>query len=253
MSAVEGVTVSYRYNPMLKNLFKPGNLKRIYLAGTEVILNGNRDCENFIATQITNKATVESIDYGLELVFEHDKLIEAYKYEYGEKQKLSLSGREKGLQYQEFKENKILQMMEDQNGPHQLGGEPPVKFEFPDNDCIVPFQYLGFLSDTDPHFNWLPFTLLLTCPIYLNIGKVFLDYSNPYKPVIINRAEVEKADTSFAEDLNRDSEIVFNAMRFSLSEARSFEEPGHSGIPCWIQNPEIPVCPKTGNRMKFLL
>jgi hypothetical protein len=52
--------------------------KTIFLAGWEVHLNGDEQCENFIATQVTNKATVDSLCYGIELVFENNKLTKAY-------------------------------------------------------------------------------------------------------------------------------------------------------------------------------
>ena len=52
--------------------------KSVFLAGWEVHLNGDQQCENFISTQITNKRTVETLYSGIELVFENDKLIRNY-------------------------------------------------------------------------------------------------------------------------------------------------------------------------------
>lgn len=226
--------------------------KSIYLAGWEVRLNGDQNCENFIATQITNKATVEKIYSGTELVFENNQLVKAYDYEEGEKKDRKLAEDEVGLPYQAFEENRILQLIFDENGLHQLGGEVPDGFKFPENSCVVPFQYLGFISNQEKHFGWLPFTLHLTCPIYLDIENVFLDYSDPNHPTIINKEEVEEADTSYEEDLNQDSEIVFNEKKFSLVQKEEFSENGHAGIPNWIQDPTIPSCPKSGKRMKFV-
>ena len=224
----------------------------IYLAGWEVRLNGDQNCENFIATQITNKATVEKIYSGTELVFENNKLIKAYDYEEGERKERKLAEDELGLPYQEFEENRILQLDFDENGLHQLGGEVPDGFKLPENSCVVPFQYLGFLDNQDEYFGWLPFRLHLTCPIYLDIENVFLDYSDPNHPFIINKEEVEEADTSYEEDLNQNTEIVFNEKKFSFIPEEEFFEGGHAGIPCWIQAPTIPICPKSGKRMKFL-
>ena len=216
------------------------------------LTNGDQQYENFIATQITNKATVETLYSGIELIFENDKLIKAYDYEEGNKKERELKADEIGLEYKEFEENKILQLVEDEDGLHQLGGEIPTDFQLPENSCVVPFQYLGFIDNKDKNFNWLPFKVNLTCPIYLNIGNVFLDYSNPNNPTIINREDVEKADTSYEDDLNQNSEIVFNEMKFSFVEEEEFSGIGHSGIPNWIQYPDIPMCPKSGKRMKFL-
>lgn len=224
----------------------------IYLAGWEVRLNGDQRCENFIATQITNKATVENIYSGIELVFENDKLMKAYDYEEGERKERILEEDEIGLRFQAFEENRILQLIFDKNGLHQLGGEVPKDFKLPENSCVVPFQYLGFINSQDKHFGWLPFTIHLTCPIYLNIENVFLDYSDPNNPTIINKNEVEEADTSYEEDLNQNTEIVFNEMNFSFVQGEEFSENGHAGIPGWIQGPDIPNCPVSGKRMKFL-
>lgn len=226
--------------------------KSIFLAGWEVHLNGDQQCDNFIATQKTTKSTAMALYSSIELVFENDKLIKAYDCDEGEKNSRELMADEIGLEYKEFEENSIMQLIEDQNGLHQLGGEIPVDFQLPENNCIVPFQYLGFIDNKDKNFNWLPFKFNLTCPIYLNIGNVFLDYSNPNNPTILNKEDVERADTSFDEDLNRNSRIVFNELKFSFVLAKEFSEKGHSGIPNWIQYPTIPMCPKSGKRMKFL-
>src|SRR5690606_14339902 len=131
----------------------------------------------------------------------------AYDYEDGERKERKLAEDEKVLPYQEFEENRILQLMFDENGPHQLGGEVPDGFKLPENSCVVPFQYLGFLDNQDKYFSWLPFRLHLTCPIYLNFDNVFLDYSDPNHPLIINKEEVEEADTSYEKDLNQNTEI----------------------------------------------
>lgn len=239
---------------MFKNIFNRQNkiTKSIFLAGWEVHLNGDQQCENFIATQITNKETVKKLYSGIELIFKDAKLIEAYDYEEGNRKKRELGIDEIGLKYKEFEENRILQLVEDEYGLHQLGGAIPNGFQLPENNCIVPFQYLGFINNQDKNFNWLPFKINLTCPIYLNIDKVFLDYSNPNNPIIINREEVEKVDASYEYDLNQNTEIIFNEMKFSFIEEKEFSGVGHSGLPNWMQYPDIPLCPKSGKRMKFL-
>lgn len=240
---------------MFKNLFnrQTKTTKNIFLSGWEVDLNGDQQCENFIATQITNKQTVEKNYSGIELVFENNKLIKAYDYREGSRKDKQLTADEMGLEYKEFEENRILQLVGNLNGPHQIGGEIPNGFQLPENDCAVPFQYLGFIDNKDKYFNWLPFTVHLTFPIFLNTENVFLDYSNPGKPIIINKEDVENADTSYEDDLNKDSEIIYKELKFSFIERFEFDLPGHAGIPNWIQYPDIPMCPKSGRRMKFLL
>lgn len=230
---------------------KDSSMKVIYLIGWEVFLNGDQDCTNFIATQITNKSTFERASQGLELIFKEDKLSFVNEYYDGEKVERPLKKEEIGLDYCPYPENKILNLVESANGPHQLGGEIPNDFALPENKCKVPFQYLGFIDKHDPNFNWLPFRFHLIFPIYLNVGKVFLDYSNPNKTVLINREEVERADTYY-EELNEESKISFPKEQVVFTEDLEFEGTCHAGIPNWIQAPDIPLCPITGNRMRFL-
>lgn len=226
------------------------NIQIIYLLGWEVLLIGDEICENFIATQITNKQTFEFASVGLELVYQDKRLLKVNEYNDGIRVERELNEDEIGLQYSDYEENIILNVFQTIEGLHQLGGEIPHDFHLPDHNCTTSFQYLGFINNLDKNFDWLPFKLHLICPIYLNIGNVFLDYTNPLKPSIINRQEVEAADTD--DDLNPNSEIVFNEMKFSFIEDFEFGMGGHSGIPNWIQNPDIPICPKTGKRMTFL-
>lgn len=146
----------------------------------------------------------------------------------------------------------MFQIVENQDGLHQLGGEVPPDFELPKSNSTVPFQYFGCISNIDSNFNWLPFRIHLTCPIYLNIEKVFLDYSSPSHPTIINKIELESSDTAYDENLNKDSEIVFEEVKYNFLERVEWSHYGHAGVPIWKQSPRIPVCPKSGKLMKLL-
>lgn len=228
--------------------------KTIYLAGYigRIKLDGSRECETYMDAHATDKATVKSLAHGAELVFEDDKLVKAYEYTDGEKEDYSLDADEVGLAYREIKENRILIFKKNTKGVHQLGGEVPGDFQIPENNCVVPFQYLGYIDHQDENFNWLPFKLHLACPIYLNIGLVFLDYSTPHNPVIVNRDEVEQADTAYDDDLNQHSEIVYAETKFAFVESKKLPLVALAGIPKWTQQAEFPVCPKSGKTMKFV-
>jgi len=207
------------------------NIDLIYLLGWEVLLNGGEICDNFISTQITNKQTFVYTSMGLELIFKDKKIAFVNEYNDGIRVERKLKEEEIGLKYKDYETNLILNLIETFNGSHQLGGEIPEDIQLPDIECAVPFQYLGYIDNKDEKFSWLPFKIHLTCPIYLNIEKVFLYYANQNKPTIINREEVENADTSYDDDLNQNSEIVFNEMKFSFIEDVELSVTGHSGIP----------------------
>ena len=226
--------------------------KSLFLAGWEVIFNGDEKCENFLVTQAVDEKTAKTIWSSIELVFENGMLSKAYNYEEGEKSERPLEKDEIGLSFREVKENTLYCFIESEDGVHQLGGNLPNDFTMPEANTKVPFQYLGFFSNEDQAFDWLPFKLHLTCPIFLNFNKIFLDYTNPYSPIIINQKEFEKLDCSYQE-LNSESKIVFKPVPFDTVISNEFDFGlGHTGVPSWIQYPDIPRCPKTNKIMKFL-
>lgn len=242
---------------MIKNQFN-NPTKSIYLADWETrqIGSGYLISEDVIATHITNKKTAEALS-GIELVFENDKLSKAYHLDKDKKTERNLKSEEVGLEYKEFEENRKLELIEDKNGHHQLGGEIPNEFQLPENNCAVPFQYLGYINNQDEIFNWLPFKLHLTFPIYLDIedNDVYIDYSDAAKPIIFNKEYLEAAGTEYEDDLDQNSEIVYNEMKFSFiytKKGESFTETVLTGIPAWIQRDDIPLCPKSGKRMRFV-
>lgn len=234
---------------IFSNLFK--SKTSVFVAGWEARFNGDQDCEDFIATQITTKEFIER-NVGIELVFSDGKLTKTLRHENGEVQERPLLPDEAGYAKPDFPVNSIYRLMKSTRGLHQLGGEIPPGFSLPKPECVVPFQYFGFISHEDENFRWLPSTVHLTCPIYLNFSRVYLDYSNPMAPAAINTAEIAACDTSYNDDLNSESEIVFKPMKFEFRKSFEFGDTGHAGIPNWIQYPDIPHCPKSGKRMKFL-
>lgn len=229
------------------------NTKNIYLLGWEVHLNGDEQCLHFIATQATDKDSILQSDMNLELVFENDRLARVYEYKDGQATMRPLQPDEAGMPYPEgIETNQQYRLEPSIDGPHQMGGELPTDFQFPEHQCAVSFQYLGYISDKAAEFRWLPFTLHLACPIYLNFDYMFLDYTDALHPVLLNKEAVERVGTCFEADLHPHSEIVFEAMPFQFIPIHSEGGMGHAGIPNWMQFPKIPVCPKSGERMRFV-
>lgn len=224
----------------------------IYLLGWDVFLNGDSDCEDFLHTQVTDKETFEYASVGLELIFHKKKLKSVNDYSFGEKKVRKLKKEEKALLWKKLEPHTLLNMKESPDGIHSIGGDVPASFQLPKSKSVAPFQYLGFVDNSDPNFAWLPFRLHLTHAIYLNIDKIFLDYTDPLSPVIINKKDVEDADTSH-DELNADSWIVFEQAKYNFIRDVEFSYQGSGGIPKWIQAPAIPTCPRSGKRMRFVL
>lgn len=154
-----------------------------------------------------------------------------------------------------FKAKKIqYELVRDENGLHQIGGEIPTDFVVPENEFIAGFQYLGYINQTDPLFSWLPFKLHLIHPIYTDEQSVYLDYSDPESPKIIKPKNTAESTSAF-DEIDKNSKIIFEAVKVRLQqqeEIDEFETIGICGEPTWLQEAEIPWCPKSGKAMKFV-
>ncbi len=146
------------------------------------------------------------------------------------------------------------ELVRDENGKHQIGGEVPQDFKIPDNEFLAGFQYLGFIDNSDPLFSWLPFKVHLIHPIYTDEYSVFLDYSNPNSPKIIDPTDTASSKSAF-DEIDKNSKIIWEGVKVSLEakeEIDELESIGICGQPNWLQTDETPTCPKSGKRMKFL-
>jgi hypothetical protein len=138
-------------------------------------------------------------------------------------------------------------------GINYLGGEIPAGFNIPKNDCPGSFQYLGMVNRQDPAFSWLSSDIHLICPVYMDMDKVWLDYSDPDNPAIINLDEINNLGTAY-DNLKPDSVVIYERARFETRPTCGEGEDryGVTGVPRWIQEEDVPVCPKTGIQMKLL-
>lgn len=233
-------------------LFGQKDEKHIYLAGWQATFNGDDQTQKILDTQVIDAKTTNNIWSSIELVFQNDKLIKAYDIEEGFKNERKLNEDEIGLRFQKLIPNQIYNLFQVSKSESYLGGEIPEEFSIPKFNFNAPFQYLGKFSNTEEAFNWLPFDLHLAAPIYLNFDKIFVDYSDPLNPIVLDIEKLKNTDNSY-EDLKPNSEIVFEKVYIQARKSNDFGyEFGHTGVPNWIQSPEIPTCPKTKKTMKFL-
>lgn len=150
-----------------------------------------------------------------------------------------------------------LEFYKNENGLHTLGGNFPADFTVPENEFLSGFQYIGFINRSDIYFNWLPFDVHLICPIYLDIENVYLDYSNPNAPKIIAPEDTSEITSAF-DELKKDSIIQFKESKLSLREFEGLTDEneltivGFAGKPNFLQDDDVPICPKSGKKMKFL-
>ncbi|MEP0266851.1 hypothetical protein [Dokdonia sp.] len=237
---------------ILSSCFGQENEKRIYLAGWEAEFNGDEDCQKFIETQVIDKKTAYTVWSSIELVFTDNKLSKAYNHEEGQKTERKLNESEIGLEYTEIQPHQIFQLNKSRSSKSYLGGEAPSEFTTPTFEFNAPFQYLGKFSKSDEPFAWLPFDLHLVAPIYLNFDKLYIDYSDPMNPRVIDVETLSETDTSY-DDLKPNSEIVYKKVYVTGRKSNNYSNGvAHTGVPAWIQYPDIPTCPKSKKTMRFL-
>ncbi|SIN66401.1 hypothetical protein [Algoriphagus halophilus] len=240
------------------NTFVKKNIKHVYFAGWEVEFNNDERNQKFIETQGIDKKTAYSIFSAIELEFEDGKLVRAFDMEEGDKQSRELTEEELGQPFFDAPVHSIFNLEESSDGKSYLGGETPKEFNIPKFDFIAPFQYIGKVSKSDEPFLWLPFDLHLTAPLFLELDKIFLDYTDPMNPRVLDLEELKKTESPFG-NLKSDSEIVFQKKYFRGRKSNyigdDMEESvmGHTGVPSWIQFPDIPSCPKSKKTMKFVM
>lgn len=228
------------------------SMRKQYLAGREVSLDGKEHFQRFIETQNTDEFTAEGLYSHIILTYDENGLLKfaESKDEDGNREELIIKSQD--ISFRDVRMNKIFNFDTSEDGENWLGGKIPSDFIIPENTCPGSFQYLGKLSQTSPAFTWLPFDVHMICPIYLDIDKVWLDYSIPTAPVVLNIEEVNSLTTAY-DDLKLDSFIEYQKVPFTTSSDEEFGFGiGFSGIPNWIQFPDIPRCPKTNKTMRFL-
>lgn len=229
-----------------------------YFLGWEVKLNGSKKTELFLREQIISKEVLEhkAISSGtyLELNFDDSGKLEnavAHSPD-GPITDSFTNDVKKGKQrFVDYPVNTPHEFVPDKKGINYIGGEPPKYFVMPSTSSGLPVQYLGMLNHHDPAFGWiLEFDLHLVCPIFLGFPELWVDYSDPFKPVILRDKKITAESSSFA--YTTESEIVFNKIDFSTKPWPTLPYGGHSGVASWVQMPNIPVCPKSGEPMKLV-
>ncbi|MEO8517094.1 MAG: hypothetical protein ABI426_10130 [Flavobacterium sp.] len=156
-----------------------------------------------------------------------------------------------------FDKKRMYEFEFNENGKHKLGGEIPSNFIIPSNEFKSNFQYLGLINNSDEVFNWLPFNLNLICPIYLDFEQIYLDYENLNEPKLVYPLNTSEIDSAY-NTLDVNSKIIFEEKSFSIkefdgvTEENEFDVIGITGKPNWSQQQNIPNCPKTNKKMKFV-
>ncbi|WNS46318.1 hypothetical protein [Paenibacillus sp. MMS20-IR301] len=156
-----------------------------------------------------------------------------------------------------FPENRIFFLRKSKHGRHRIGGPLPEGYTKPVHpDLKTPFQYIGTIDGTDPKFSWLGADKLhLAFPVNECLSRVFLDYSNPAAPTVINL--VNHSDAWFSTS-GRVRDIEYQQVNYEVYEDvdavnfEDLEEMNVCGVPVWYNDPVLHRCPRTGRIMRFV-
>ncbi|UJF33878.1 hypothetical protein [Paenibacillus hexagrammi] len=235
-----------------------------YLAGWEVDFRSTDETVRFLKTQGVNKKDFDffrKVQGALELKV-HDTLIKKLyeHHDYGDGIEKTLLDENIPLPLQDWPEHEVFFLQKSNEGNHRLGGKKPSSLKLPVSpQSKLPFQYLGTIDGTDESFSWLNVRELhLVYPLYeCNFG-IYLDYSDPVQPKILE--PITLTDDWKFDDLELRAHVEFMETRYQCTKkvriTDFLDEDSDDillcGVPLWIQQPEIPVCPVTGECMNFV-
>ena len=155
-----------------------------------------------------------------------------------------------------WEEHEVFFLVKCEQGPHTIGGEKPGDLQMPTHSNLrTHFQYIGRIDGSDPYFTWLGVPQLhIIFPVYECNYGIYLDWTNPFAPTILNPETFDPAwEIRVAEGMS------YEMVRYCTTQEIDIElfENGSDdillcGVPLWYQAPNIPICPRTGEVLKYV-
>jgi len=213
-----------------------------YFIGSGHLVNGSPESHSQLAKCHVSEEVARCVYYYMALYFDSkNRLIEIRHYkkdamlpDYEHSPQLQVTVDNGKHAYRKYELVQPYEFVPNKRGMNCIGGSPPPDLIVPKLSSGLVFQYLGFLNHLDPAFR-LRHDLHLVYPLYIDFCmQVWIDYKNPLAPTVMNDIVLES--------------VPFKAAPWP-SKAR---HGGHIGVPNWIQDPEIPVCPKTNKPMELI-
>jgi hypothetical protein len=223
-------------------------------------LNESEEMHLILAQSKIDRKTAESLEGAMKVVYKNGVAKEITWIEEGEYDEPDeVRFQTQPIKFVDYPENIYKTIIIDPSGKQVVGGEIPYDFEMPKSKCKAPLIYLGSINcQIEESLRWTELIFFhLICPIHTDMEIIYIDYTNPNRPEIINHAEVNNLSKPF-DDLNSEDKIIFKPTNCSFKKMKLdhiYESDiiGNIGSPSWVQNELIPRCPKTSKPMKFLI
>lgn len=230
---------------------------RIYLLDTDWLRDPSVFTLDYLKANATTLDVVRHNALGYELIYQDQQLVKVNEYNVA----FGTEPLDYALKYLEIDFHYLgdIEPLEyyiaeqyPHKGWHRLGGEVPSQFIMPVEAQQIAFQYLGYLRPQTGVLDWLPNDLHLICPTYTNFERLYLDYSNPLSPKVINSTEILQAEV-ISTALKPNARLVYETVGFDFVKGtkQSFQYDS-AGLPYWAQSREPVYCPISGNLMRFV-
>lgn len=214
----------------------------------------SNEAKAIIKAHIVDPKTPNRYDIGIRMTYKQNTLVKLASV--NEEKEIrwddrSASEQEMLIRYEDEKVNESFHLDLDSEGLHVLGGEKPDEFSYPSERFRLPYQYLGLIKASDPAFTWVQNDLHLIYPFPVGPNVMYLDYTHALKPKLMSHVDDDLNDYP---EIPEDLKINIPKQQFSIKKDGFYQKKlGLAGVPKWVQNVHIPICPKSGNYMKFLL
>lgn len=240
------------------NLFKSKS-KGSFFSNYDIELEEGEATHEILSQTRVDKRTAELLEGAMKIEYKNGIANKVHWIEEGDYIEEDEPTFEKApVIFKDYPINTYKVLISHKQGQHKLGGEIPTDFKLPRNNTQTPYVYLGKLNcDRENSLTWTKIDQFqMICPMFADFDIIFLDYTNPNAPILVNPQDVEDCGSAY-DDLKTDDEIVFKELSVRMEDIKrnQTEEDviGNIGAPIWIQGDRIPICPKSGKKMKFLV
>lgn len=236
-----------------------------YLAGSiHNLFSGGHHTTSFLLSHgvdLKGFEVFKNVQTALKMEIEEKKAVKIYEYalDVNNEPLEELVAENFALPLTEWEDHNLFFLEKNTQGRHVIGGKKPEDLIIPNHEALkTNFQYIGSIDCAEPFLSWLGMNKLhIVYPPYeCNYHGIYLDYSDPYRPEILNPETFD--DSWYAPGKEQIGDVEFIETRFAVTEEADIkrmldkDDLWFCGVPLWLQSAEVPLCPKTNEIMRFV-